>query len=230
MLPFMLDYYDQFVDKIYIYDNYSTDNSKKILAEQSKVKVIKFETSNSFDDLTHNDIKNNCWKKSRGKADYVIVCDVDEFLYHPQLNNFLIQSFKERISFFTPLGYNMYSPYFPEYQSEKLIIDNVKSGIFDIDFSKSIIFDPHRIVEINYTAGAHFCCPWGIVRTKEDEKLKLLHYKNLGVEYVLSRYNLYRKRLSESNIENEYGTHYLHEDEIITTGINNKIQNSKPII
>ena len=230
ILPFMLDYYDQFVDQFYIYDNYSTDNTRKVLSERSKVEVIEFGTNNSFHDLMHIEIKNNCWKKSRGKADYVIVCDVDEFLYHPQLNNFLLQSFNEKISFFTPSGYNMYSTFFPEYQSNKLINDSVKSGTFDIDFSKSIIFDPHRIVEINYTAGAHFCYPWGILNTNKDDCLKLLHYKNLGVEYVLNRCNLYRKRLSKSNIENEFGIEYLKEDETIATEINQKFQNSNHII
>ena len=51
ILPFMLDYYDQFVDQFYIYDNYSTDNTKKILSERSKVEVIEFGTNNSFNDL-----------------------------------------------------------------------------------------------------------------------------------------------------------------------------------
>ena len=230
MLPFMLDYYDQFVDKIYIYDNYSTDNSNKILAERNKIEVIKFETNNSINDMIYNDIKNNCWKKSRGKADYVIVCDVDEFLYHPQIKDFLMNCFKKKYSFFIPKGYNMYAETFPQYDSKKLLIEIYKDGIQDTLFCKSIIFDPHRIVEINYTAGAHFCYPWGIVKTKEDEKLKLLHYKNLGVEYVLKRCNLYRKRLSKSNIDNDFGIHYLQEDETITKEINLKLQSSKPII
>jgi hypothetical protein len=230
ILPFMLDYYDQFVDAFYIYDNYSTDNSNKILSKRSNVEVIQFQTENTFNDIIHTDIKNNCWKQSRGKADFVIVCDVDEFLYHPQINDFLKRSIKERMSFFIPTGYNMYSNYFPEYQSEKLIVDSIKNGVFDKDFCKSILFDPHRIVEINYTAGAHFCYPWGIVRTKEDNALFLLHYKNLGVEYVLNRCNMYRNRLSQVNIEKNYGAQYLQEDEKIAKEIEFKIQNSKRII
>jgi hypothetical protein len=230
ILPFMLDYYGQFVDVFYIYDNYSTDNSNKVLSKQSNVEVIQFQTGNTFNDIIHTDIKNNCWKQSRGKADFVIVCDVDEFLYHPQINDFLKRSIKERMSFFIPTGYNMYSNYFPEYQSEKLIVDSIKNGVFDKDFCKSILFDPHRIVEINYTAGAHFCYPWGIVRTKEDNALFLLHYKNLGVEYVLNRCNMYRNRLSQVNIEKNYGAQYLQEDEKIAKEIEFKIQNSKRII
>ena len=230
ILPFMLDYYGQFVDNFYIYDNFSTDNSNKVLSKRSNVEVIQFRTDNTFNDIIHTDIKNNCWKKSRGKADYVIVCDIDEFLYHPQLNDFLKKSIKERISFFTPIGYNMYSNYFPEYQSKKTIVDIIKNGVFDKLFSKSILFDPHRIVEINYTAGAHFCYPWGVVRTKEDNKLFLLHYKNLGVEYILKRFNMYRNRLSQINIEKNYGVQYLQEDEEIAKEIEFKIQNSKRVI
>jgi hypothetical protein len=230
ILPFMLDYNGQFIDKIYIYDNYSTDNSTKILSKRSNVEVIQFQTDNTFNDIIHTDIKNNCWKKSRGRADYVIVCDVDEFLYHPQLTEFLRKSLKERITFFTPTGYNMYSNNFPEYQSKKSIVEMVKNGVLDKLFSKSILFDPHRIVEINYTAGAHFCYPWGIVKTKEDNKLFLLHYKNLGVAYVLKRSNMYKNRLSQINIEKNFGVQYLQEDEEIAKEIESNLQHSKRVI
>jgi hypothetical protein len=124
----------------------------------------------------------------------------------------------------------MYSNYFPEYQSEKLIVDSIKNGVFDKDSCKSILFDPHRIVEINFTDGAHFCYPWGIVRTKEDNELFLLHYKNLGVEYVLNRCNMYRNRLSQINIEKNYGAQYLQEDEQITKEIYENLNKADKII
>ncbi len=230
ILPFMLDHYKSFVDQFFVYDNYSTDSSTEVLLKHKNVKILKFDTGNSFNDLVHIKIKNRCWKKSRGKADYVIVCDADEFLFHPNMEEFLLQSQKEKISFFNPIGYDMYSDSFPEHQREVLITTQVRNGVPDRNYNKSIIFDPHRIVEINYTAGAHFCYPWGIVRTKEDNQLLLLHYKNLGVDYVLNRCNMYRHRLSDANMERSYGAQYLQEDQKITQEIESKINESKPVI
>lgn len=230
ILPFVLDYYSQFVDKIFIYDNYSTDSSNAILNQNERVKVIKFKSDHSFNDLIHIDIKNSCWKQSRGKADYVIVCDTDELLYHPDMNTFLLNSLNKKLSFFKPIGYNMYSEEFPVYTSSQLITNQIKTGVYDSSFCKSIIFDPHRIVEINYTAGAHFCYPWGIVRQENNAGLLLLHYKNLGVDYVLNRVKTYRNRMSEQNIQKQYGTEYMKEDERIASEIILKIKESKPII
>jgi hypothetical protein len=230
IIPFFLQHYNEFVDNYYIYDNYSDDATDTLLAAQPNITVRKYDTEGTLNDLAYIQIKNNCWKKSRGKADYVIVCDVDEFLYHPQLTDLLKKSLRERITFFTPTGYNMFSDHFPEYEPNKSIVDIVKNGVLDKDFSKSILFDPHRIVEINYTAGAHFCYPWGIVKTKEDNKLFLLHYKNLGVAYVLKRSNMYKNRLSQINIEKKFGVQYLKEDEEIAKEIESNLQHSKRVI
>lgn len=230
ILPFMLDYYSQFVDNFFIYDNHSTDNSIRILSEQKKVEVIKFQTDNTFNDIIHTDIKNECWKKSRGRADFVIVCDVDEFLYHPQITDFLSKCLEGRYSFFTLKGYNMYASTFPQYNSQKLLVDIIQNGIFDKLFCKSIIFDPHKIIEINYSPGSHVCYPWGIVKTKVEDELLLLHYKNLGIDYVLGRYAMYRNRLSQINIEKDYGVEYLQEDEKTANEIEFNIVNSKRII
>ena len=84
----MFQHYDTFVDKFFIYDNESTDKSADIIAANPKVKKISFQTE-GFEDEIQNTIKNECWKASRGKADYVIVCDIDEFLYTPNTKAFL---------------------------------------------------------------------------------------------------------------------------------------------
>lgn len=230
ILPFVLDYYSQFVDKIFIYDNYSTDSSNAILNQNERVKVINFKSDHSINDFIYIDIKNSCWKQSRGKADYVIVCDTDELLYHPDMKTFLENSMNQKLSFFKPIGYNMYSEEFPIYNSSQLITDQIKTGVYDSNYCKSIMFDPHRIVEINYTVGAHFCYPWGIVRQDNNTDLLLLHYKNLSVDYVLNRIKTYRSRISEINIEKKYGAHYLNEDEKITAEIKLGITESKRII
>jgi hypothetical protein len=89
LMPHFLEYYSRFCEKIHIYDNQSDDETLKICENYSNVSVYTFDTSGKIRDDIYLNIKNNIWKKSRGIADYVIICDIDEFLYHPDLMNFL---------------------------------------------------------------------------------------------------------------------------------------------
>ena len=208
ILPFVFDYYKDVVDHFYIYDNYSTDNTKNIVKEHPKASLIPFGKEGEFNDDDNRNVKNNCWKQSRGKADYVIVCDVDELIYHPNLMESLKKMRKERASFFNIEGYDMYSEFFPEYHPGVLITDVVQQGVRFFYLDKKILFDPNCIVEINYSVGAHQFRPVGIVRYGK-EVFKLLHYKHLGADYLIQRYEVLGKRLSAYNRENDFGTHYL---------------------
>lgn len=208
MLPYMFRHYSPFVDNFTIYDNYSTDNSEYIINAREDTKVVKFSMNNQIDDNVYLDIKNNCWKKSRGKADYVIVCDMDEFLYHPDLKNLLQKLIENKVSFPTTVGYEMYGESVPEYDGDHQLADLIQKGVRSEWLDKHIIFDPHRIVDTHFDPGAHHANPTGIVR-RGDTTLKVLHYKNIGLDYLLARYKKLGERLSKFNIENELGTHYL---------------------
>ena len=212
MLPFVFDYFGLFVDRFIIYDNGSTDQSIEIVNARHNAKLVHFETE-GFDDTVHAQIKNNCWKRSRGKADYVIVCDIDEFAYHPDISKYLIEIANQHISIPTPVGYNMYSTTFPLYQKGDDITKLVQTGVPDDGYSKCILFDPHRVVEINYDAGAHICHPWGQI--KRGGEYKVLHYKNLDIEAVLTRTRINAERLSPANREQNLGYAYLYPEERI---------------
>lgn len=230
MLPFMFDYYRQFVDHFTIYDNYSDDSSEAIINSHRRAKVIKFK-SDGFNDTIHQQIKDNCWKRSRGKADFVIVCDIDEFLYHPDMEAFLADSLKKHYSIFRTSGYDMYSQEYPKYERGVLLTDIEKNGVRAERYDKPILFDPHRIVKIQYEVGAHKAYPKGVVRRRESQdELKLLHYKNLSLDYVLGRAAIYAERLSKVNKENHWGTHYLEKEARIRKEFCQNLAQSKPVI
>ena len=214
MLPFVFDYYKDIVDHFFIYDNYSTDNTKRIVSEQKNASLLYFGKDGEFNDEYNREVKNNRWKQSRGKADYVIVCDVDEFVYHPDLSDCLKKMKKAHVSLPDIEGFEMYSEAFPEYHSGALITEMVQQGVPSFWLDKKVLFDPHRIVDINYSVGSHQSNPVGMVKNGE-KPLKLLHYKHLGVDYLLQRYEVLGQRLSAYNRENEYGTHYLAKKEKI---------------
>ena len=56
---------------------------------------------------------NQCWKQSRDVADWVIVTDVDEHLYHPQGTEYLARCAVEGVTLIPALGYQMISAIVP---------------------------------------------------------------------------------------------------------------------
>ncbi len=226
IIPFFLSHYNELVSHYYVYDNFSDDNSDELFSKQSNITVEKYKTDGKINDLVYQNIKNNAWKKSRGSADWVIVIDMDELIYHPRLLTLLTDK-KSQVTIFKPTGYDMVSSDFPTNCTS--IVEGVKYGVRKPNMDKCVLFNPHRIVDINYLPGAHECNPDGIVVFSTDI-IKLLHYKYLGIDYVLNRINLYRKRLSKENIENEYGIEYLREMDVVREDFDNKIANCQLVV
>ena len=228
-LPFMLAHYERFVDAFYIYDNGSTDASLDLMQAHPGCTAIHFE-SDGFNDRVHIDIKNTCWKQSRGKADYVVVCDMDEILYHPDMPRMLSEMRRNGYSIIHPQGYDMYSNTYPEYDNHRRITELVRTGVRSDKYSKCVMFDPYRIVDIRYEPGCHQCHPTGIVHYSPDPECKLLHYKNLGLEHLLTRTRQLAARLSDENIQARYGCEYLRNEETVAAEFEQNLQLSENII
>ena len=211
ILPFVMNYYSAFCEKMIITDNESDDNSLSIISSYPTATVRTFSSNGEIRDDMYLEIKNNVWKESRGKADWVIICDTDEILYHPNLLEKLDELKQKGYSIIKPYGFDMYSDVFPQ----KNLLE-IKNGVKDFrHLRKCIIFNPNMIDEINFKAGCHKCYPKGRVKYYSSTDFKLLHYKNLGLDYLIGRYELLRKRLSWFNIEHKLGKHYLFDNEYI---------------
>lgn len=222
LLPLVLRHYKKFCDAIYIYDNFSTDNTAQIAHDEGAI-VSQFGIKGKLDDLEYLKIKNHCWKGS--EADYVIVCDADEVLWDDMITLKLGMARMKGSTMFDTKGYNIYSQTWPE-----LNILEVSRGIEDDAYAKNIIFDPSAIKEINYKPGAHVCKPSGQVVISEYS-LYVLHYRNLGpFEDILSRRREYHSRLSHSNKTKGYGTHYSWSEAKIRKEYDEKYAKSKTLI
>ena len=228
-LPFMLEHYRNIVDHFFIFDNGSTDGTLDILGKHPQCNVQHFE-SNGFNDRIHVEIKNECWKASRGKADYVIVSDIDELFYHPDLKKLISDMRRVRQTIVKPQGYEMYSEKYPDFEREPRITCQIKTGIRADKYSKCILFNPYRIIDIHYEPGCHQCHPTGIVQYCTDNRCKLLHYKNLGIDYLKNRTQQLAARLSSENLQSQYGCEYLADEESITDQFLNNLQHAEPVI
>lgn len=229
LVKLVVSHYQRFCDKITILDNYSTDGSDK-LAESMGCEVIKFGTK-FFDDENNRQIKNEVWKGST--ADFVICCDFDEVLFDStswnsgELNKERVFIAFERFnsSIIKTIGWQIMSDSMPK--NDLLEITN---GYKFDNYSKSIIFNPKRIKEINYNPGAHKINPVGDVVYSEDS-LYVLHYKHIGgVQRTIDRYKLLQKRLSKENRRRGFGIHYSQSPAKLRQEWEQRMAISKPLI
>ena len=204
-IAFTVRYYRQFCDRVIIHDNFSDDNTREI-AESEGAEVRMFGIAGELNDLEYKKLKNSCWKGS--KADWVIVADCDEILYHHNyLHKILSDSKDSGYTIFETRGFNIYSNDMPK---ESFL--EIQTGIMDDSYSKHVIFNPQAITDINYEFGAHahFKPIQGNVNYS-PVKLWLLHYRCIGgAERVVNRHALYRPRLSAINKKWNLGHHYNH--------------------
>lgn len=83
LLPFFFHHYDAFVTRYFIFDHDSTDRSRQLLKAHPQVALGKFEGRGDSYISSARDFYNHAWKESRGGADWVIICNIDEHLEHP---------------------------------------------------------------------------------------------------------------------------------------------------
>jgi hypothetical protein len=206
ILPFTLRHYLRFCEQVHIWDNFSDDNSMAVIEQFNKdgrIKVHRFDSGGTFDDLTNQRIKNHGWKVSKGQADYVIVVDCDELVWHQDIKKFIADN---PYTCYLPEWCNMATDVFPNINNP--ITEQVTDGVPNIA-SKMVLFST-ELRAINYTVGAHIATPIGEnVSVCTDNALKLLHYKHLSADYVIERYKQTGSRFSENNKLAGWGVHHL---------------------
>ena len=211
MLPYFFRHYDHLIDRYFIDDNGSTDGSIEMLSAHPKVTLGHFEVEgDSFVDAARIHY-NQCWKQSRGQADWVIVCNIDEHIYHRNLRGYLADCKRQGTSLIIPAGYNMISDTFP--RTDEPLSRTIKYGVRDLFWDKPQLFNPNKIKEINFAPGRHTAAPTGEFLTPEAQDVKMLHFKYLGIEYLIRRHSELRNGLTRRDIEEDWGNQYLWDEE-----------------
>ncbi len=211
MLPYYLRHYQPIAEKFFIYDDGSTDGSLEILSSYDNVTIQPFVNEGYSFVLNSQKMANQAWKQSRGKADWVIICNIDEHVYHPDLENYLQHCYSQGITIISAQGYQMISESFPT--TDGLLCNAITRGMPWGLMNKVVIFNPNLIEEINYTVGRHTASPKGQVIYPEATEVKLLHYKYLGLDYLLKRHAALKIGLKPLDIEMKWGRQYLWDRE-----------------
>jgi hypothetical protein len=208
LLPYFLRHYSTFSDKIIVFDGDSTDRSCEILKAHPLVSIVTSSHYASHDEGMYDEptlmkIRNRAYKASRGAADWVVIVDVDEFLYHPDVRGLLDQYKREGVTLPLVAGFDMVAEAPPSGAGQ--IYDEIRTGFLNRRYSKSAVFNPE--IDVNFQYGCHQCFPEGKVVKGVEPEFGLLHYRLLGQDHFADKYMLRQSRMSPESRIMKWGTH-----------------------
>lgn len=202
-LPFYLWHYSMLAEKIIIYDHHSTDGSRTYMKKNYLVEIRDY-NAEGIHEPSINNIYNNCYKEARGQGvDWVILCDIDEIVYDTDLWATLEEYKDLGVTVPRTIGYTMLHSEPPVFNYKQAYVD-YRYGIEDYVFSKFAIFNPE--VDITFAPGRH-TAKFAVEPVFSPPKIKLLHYRYWGKEWIEKRNKIHYARLSKENIENSWGYH-----------------------
>jgi hypothetical protein len=208
ILGFLFRHYDPIVQRYVVFDDGSTDDSLEILRANPKVEVrpavLTSDPQSKW--LSSVPIAETCWKESRGVADWVILTEIDEHLYHPDLTGYLGKCKTRGITIVPALGYQMLCATFPS--ADQLLCEAVTTGAPWQKMNKLSIFSPDAVETLNYTPGRHRASPTGRIVAPRCDRVLLLHYRYLDFERTYRRNQAAAARLRETELARKWGSRY----------------------
>lgn len=186
--------------KIIVYDNQSTDDTVAkarslgcTIIDRGGMDVLGIE---KFITLKHD-----CFKNS--ESDYTLICDIDELL---DVSDFDLLKYQPLIV--QGIGYHMVG-------NEETAYEKIGKGVRDPIYDKCLLFKRGKILEINYSPGAHSCNPRFAEGQIIEENLRrnLYHFRWLSLKFVIDRYKRNSKRISEADRNRGFAFQYFHSEE-----------------
>lgn len=196
ILPFFFRHYDPHVDRYVIYDNMSTDRTRVILDAHPNVEVRPVDTGGKQDNALRAHTNSTAYRAM--DADWFVVVDADEFMWHPKGLRAAIEDFHAR-GITVPLvqGWNMFHENLPQDDGRTPLTSIARHGCrldlfhepftgwkpipLDVAFlfDKTLVF--HQSADMNYGLGQHYCRIGDACVYSPSKELFLLHYKWLSV-------------------------------------------------
>jgi glycosyltransferase involved in cell wall biosynthesis len=181
MAPWFLRHYGQFADRILVWDAGSTDRTRQIFAAHPSVSLFDWPGPDGIDEDFNLHFAYDTYPSARGKADWCMWVDCDEFIYHPHL----FSQLGSRAEVIRTAGFNMMGDGLPENGYwHKQIWELNPMGVSAPVYSKPIVFRPEA--KVRWVRGKHAledCAPV----VSEKPLLKLLHYRYLGAAYTAAK-------------------------------------------
>ena len=186
MIPYFLRHYETFANRIFIFYDKSTDNTRKLLEKHPKVTIFDVERSGIDEGYWISKLWTKYEESSRGRADWVALVDADEFLYHPKLVETLEREKLKGTQLIQPEGFIMLGDKLPTTKGQ--IYEEVQFGLHDHWATQCCLFDPD--IYIRFRPGCHSIAHMQkkiVFRPGSELGIKLLHYRWFGKEYAQAR-------------------------------------------
>jgi len=205
MMPFFLRHYAPQVDKLIMLDGDSDQETRAMILQQPHaiIQPTPF-LDRKYDDLEFVRYIERLYKEARGHADWVMVVDVDEFLYfdgkpiRKALENLRAFGFRA----VQPYGYQMVADEFPEDDGRQLP-EIITNGFQDRIYNKMLAFDP--ALDVRWSVGRHSCAIGDGYQPYMFGKL--LHYRWFGEQYHIERNARNHARKSQGDLDMNRGYH-----------------------
>jgi glycosyltransferase involved in cell wall biosynthesis len=234
MLPFFLDHYADWCDRIFVFDNGSDDRTAEIVRAHPKCEWRDYHTGGELDERNLLRVKEQAWKEHRGEADWAVVVDVDELVHFGPLDpRAVLEGCAARgESVLRPLGFNMVLDAEASLAQRpgRRLVEEHHLGVHKKIYSKPCIFSPSRIESVSFRPGAHQGTFVPRARIYRDPRIRLFHYKYVGLECMLARYRRYVARLSAHNRERGLGYHYLEDEERIRADYARQLRRRRDVL
>ena len=207
----MLHYYSLGIDFIYIYDNNNIDKKPSLSEFLSNSKKLK-KHKNKFKIITWNGLQNhaykNCWNRFFNDFDWLLICDIDEFIDIQSVINFNASNILEASL---------------ENTKDNTLKNNIKSLLEHYKDSKllslrCIEYGDNELIERNMSK------PVYKVFTKKASKIYDLFYKSFFNRHLIKNFRTYYGHvLSENN--KKFSIDYQHKYHFINFNDNNILEN-----
>lgn len=183
ILPYFLRHYETFAGRIFVWDDGSDDGTKEMLEAHPKVTVLPLTLGRTDDVYFVKHLWPQYKEISRGKADWAMCVDADEFMYHPDIFERFRYFNANNIKVIRTCGFLMYSEKLPV--TSRQIYDEIKYGWIDRWCRKAIIFTPD--IDMKWGVGRHRCVVSEDVKWARNTGINLLHFRYLGLQHFLDR-------------------------------------------
>lgn len=210
LVPFVMDYWKRAgVDKLFVYDNGSTDGTLEELAKYDFVQVVPFESNGYTDEYKLTELRNTLWKSSRGDADWVIISDFDEVPYYYGEGT-LKEWLETQHSAIKTKMPQLLCDIFPDYNGTLIHKTEGMRAFEDANMNKTLTFPLNGLCDISFELGAHKCHPRGIGVSVFPNNYCFLHLKHLGKKYVIEKsQRIYDNLRPDIRMGNLIDNHYI---------------------
>jgi len=179
VIPFYLRHYGSFADRIIVWDDASDDGSLELLRSHPSVLALRWPYETGIDEDAFLRFVYDNYPVAKGMADWCIWCDIDEFIYSPDIFNTLEAASNYEV--IQTRGYNMTGDGFPVDDGKSQIWEISQMGVNAPVYSKPIVFRPSATVRWNRGKHALENCDPAL---SKEPMFKLLHYRYMGAKYT----------------------------------------------